>query len=230
MSVGVTLEELLAWNEQSADFWKAHLDANPALLELPCDIGGTPTCRSSSATSGAWSCAGPAAGRTAGDRPEKLPAGPLDALFDLHRQAVEIFRNLLAAPEASWSDPTFSISSGFPRRSEPFRGERWRRTRSSTASATGRNWRHWCAQPASPPSSGATCSSVLRCARFRGRLQLPLLLKAGAAEHRPALRGLERNRGFRAALRAGGPRLRAYPLRSPRRVWPCTACSAWGRS
>jgi hypothetical protein len=34
-----------------------------------------------------------------------LPAGPLDALFDLHRQAVAIFRNLLAAPEQTWSDP-----------------------------------------------------------------------------------------------------------------------------
>jgi uncharacterized damage-inducible protein DinB len=28
----------------------------------------------------------------------------LDALFDLHLQAMEIFRNLLAAPEPTWSD------------------------------------------------------------------------------------------------------------------------------
>ena len=28
----------------------------------------------------------------------KFPPGPLDALFDLHQQAVEIFRNLLASP------------------------------------------------------------------------------------------------------------------------------------
>ncbi len=33
MTVGITLEELLAWNEQSSDFWKSHLDANPKLLE-----------------------------------------------------------------------------------------------------------------------------------------------------------------------------------------------------
>jgi hypothetical protein len=41
MSVGVSLDELLTWNDQSANFWKTHLEANPALLELPCGIGGT---------------------------------------------------------------------------------------------------------------------------------------------------------------------------------------------
>ncbi len=40
MTPAITLEELLVWNQESSDFWKAHLDANPALLELPCDIGG----------------------------------------------------------------------------------------------------------------------------------------------------------------------------------------------
>ncbi len=40
MSVGITLQELLTWNQQSADFWKTHLDANPSLLDLPCGIGG----------------------------------------------------------------------------------------------------------------------------------------------------------------------------------------------
>ena len=42
-----------------------------------------------------------------------------------------------------------------------------------------------------------------------GTDQLSLLLEAGSAQHRPALRGLEGNRGLRAALRAGGARLRA---------------------
>ena len=40
MTPAITLEELLAWNEEASGFWKAHLDANPALLELPCGIGG----------------------------------------------------------------------------------------------------------------------------------------------------------------------------------------------
>ena len=44
------------------------------------------------------------AGLPVADR-EKLPAGPLDALFDLHGQAVAIFRKLLAAAEQTWSEP-----------------------------------------------------------------------------------------------------------------------------
>jgi uncharacterized damage-inducible protein DinB len=42
MTPGITFAELMDWNEESATFWKAHLEANPALLELPCGIGGTP--------------------------------------------------------------------------------------------------------------------------------------------------------------------------------------------
>ena len=41
MSVGITLQELLAWNRESSRFWRDHLDANPHLLALSCDIGGT---------------------------------------------------------------------------------------------------------------------------------------------------------------------------------------------
>jgi len=41
MTPAITLEELLGWNDGASKFWKAHLEANPELLELPCDIGGT---------------------------------------------------------------------------------------------------------------------------------------------------------------------------------------------
>ena len=106
MSVAITLDELLTWNEQSANYWKTHLDANPALLELPCDIGGTHNVQEF--VRHIWVVDLLWAQRLASlpviDR-EKLPAGPLDAFFDLHLQAVEIFRNLLTAPDATWSDP-----------------------------------------------------------------------------------------------------------------------------
>jgi len=39
MSAAITLEELLAWNDEAARYWKSHLEANPHLLALPCDIG-----------------------------------------------------------------------------------------------------------------------------------------------------------------------------------------------
>jgi uncharacterized damage-inducible protein DinB len=106
MSVGISLEELLAWNEQSAGYWKTHLETNPALLELPCDIGGTTNVqglvRHIWGAELRWSQR--LASLPVADK-EKLPAGPLSALFDMHSQAVEIFRKLLAAPEQSWSEP-----------------------------------------------------------------------------------------------------------------------------
>jgi uncharacterized damage-inducible protein DinB len=106
MSVGISLEELLAWSEQSADYWKTHLETNPALLDLPCDIGGTTSVQG--LVRHIWGAELRWGQRLAGlpvvDR-EKLPTGPLDALFDMHGQAVDLFSKLLAAPEQTWSQP-----------------------------------------------------------------------------------------------------------------------------
>jgi uncharacterized damage-inducible protein DinB len=103
MSVGITLQELLVWNQESSSFWKTRLDANPHLLELPCGIGGTANVQEF--VRHIWGVELRWNQRLAGlpviDR-EEMPSGPLDALFDLHSQAVEIFRGLLAAPEESW--------------------------------------------------------------------------------------------------------------------------------
>ena len=85
MSVGISLEELLSWNEQSSAWWKTHLETNPALLELPCDIGGTATVqgfvRHIWGVELRWSQR--LAGLPVTDR-EKLPAGPLDAQWTWH--------------------------------------------------------------------------------------------------------------------------------------------------
>jgi uncharacterized damage-inducible protein DinB len=108
MSMGITLEELLAWNEQSAAYWKSHLDANPNLLELPCGIGGAADVQAF--VRHIWGAELRWCERLAGinETPrEKIPAGPLEAIFGLHRQAIEIFRSLLVAPEKAWSDPYF---------------------------------------------------------------------------------------------------------------------------
>ena len=106
MSISITLKELLTWNDEAANFWKTHLDANPGLLELPCGIGGAANVREF--VRHIWGAElrwGQRLAATPETPREKIPAGPLDALFDLHRQAVAIFRNLLAAPEQTWSDP-----------------------------------------------------------------------------------------------------------------------------
>jgi uncharacterized damage-inducible protein DinB len=106
MSVGVTLLELLAWNRESSNFWKAHLDANPHVLALPCDIGGTANVQEF--VRHIWGVELRWSQRLAGmpvTAREGFPSGPLDALFALHEQGAEIFAGLQAAPEESWEQP-----------------------------------------------------------------------------------------------------------------------------
>jgi uncharacterized damage-inducible protein DinB len=109
MNAGITFEELLVWNQETANFWKAHLEANPALLELPCGIGGTATVQEF--VRHIWGVELVWAQRIAGlpqtDRKD-MPAGPLDVLFDLHLKADEVFRRVLADPSKNW-DETFTL-------------------------------------------------------------------------------------------------------------------------
>jgi hypothetical protein len=218
MSGGITFDELLAWNQHSADNWKAHLDANPALLQLPCDIGGAANVQAF--VRHIWAAELIWSQRLAGlplTARENLPTGPLDALFDVHLQAVEIFRTLLAAPENTWSDPYVLNFDWLPPEERPSPGERSRLTCYSTVNAIGRNWPRWSAALGSPRSSGAICFLVLRCSRLRHRLRLRLLfLEARPAQYRPALRRLERNRGLRTALRTCRACLGANSLRAAR--------------
>jgi uncharacterized damage-inducible protein DinB len=105
MSVGITLEELLAWNEEVAVWWKAHLDANPNLLDLPCDIGGTKTVRD--LVRHIWGVELRWSQRLANlpvIAKEDMPEGPLDAIYALHTQATDIFRGLLKAEDVRWSE------------------------------------------------------------------------------------------------------------------------------
>jgi uncharacterized damage-inducible protein DinB len=104
MTPAITHEELLAWNMQSADFWKAHLDANPELLQLPCDIGGAADVQA--LVRHIWGVELLWSQRIAGLQEVKKdawPAGPLDALFDLHLEALTNFRALLDDPARDWN-------------------------------------------------------------------------------------------------------------------------------
>jgi len=106
MSAGITLDELLAWNDEAAQFWKGHLEANQALLELPCGITGAENVQAF--VRHIWGAELRWGQRLAGlavtDR-ENLPAGPLEALYGLHIEAMEIMRGLLKGPEESWGQP-----------------------------------------------------------------------------------------------------------------------------
>jgi uncharacterized damage-inducible protein DinB len=105
MSVGITFDEMLAWNDHASAYWKAHFEANPDLLDLPCGIGGAKNVQEF--IRHIWGAELRWAERLAGveETPrEKIPAGPLAALFDLHSHAIAIYQQLLAAPEQTWSD------------------------------------------------------------------------------------------------------------------------------
>jgi uncharacterized damage-inducible protein DinB len=109
MTTGITFEELLIWNDESARFWHEHLGANPTLLELPCGIGGAETVqalvRHIFGAELRWAerlASHPETPR------EAVPAGPLDALFDLHVRAVNIFRQLIANPTEDW-EATYTL-------------------------------------------------------------------------------------------------------------------------
>ena len=105
MTPAITIEELLAWNDEASNFWKAHLDANPSLLALPCGIGGAASVMDFAGH--IWGVELRWGQRIAGLPPlakEDVPAGPLDALFDLHVKAVQVFRTLLDNPAQNWDD------------------------------------------------------------------------------------------------------------------------------
>ncbi len=104
MTPCVTLEELLTWNEEAASWWNRHFEANPALLELPCDIGGVATVqqlvRHIWGVELIWAQRLAGLPRTPG---ADMPAGPLVALFGLHVLATQICRKLLDDPAHDWN-------------------------------------------------------------------------------------------------------------------------------
>jgi uncharacterized damage-inducible protein DinB len=105
MTAAITMEELLAWDQESSTFWKAHLEANPALLELPCGIGGTANVQDfvRHIWGGELIFAQRIAGLPVIER-KNMPAGPLDALFDMHLKAVELLGASLADDDKSWEE------------------------------------------------------------------------------------------------------------------------------
>lgn len=105
MTPAITMEELLAWNDEAAVFWNEHLAANPALLELPCGIGGAATVqqfvRHIWGVELRWAQVVAHQPITTG---ANVPTGPVVALFGLHVAAMQICRRLLDDPSQDWSE------------------------------------------------------------------------------------------------------------------------------
>jgi uncharacterized damage-inducible protein DinB len=162
MTAAITLAELLAWNQEASNFWKAHLEANPALLELPCGIGGTANVQEF--VRHIWGVELVWAQRIAGlpqtDRKD-MPTGPLDALFDLHLKAVEIFRGLIDDPSTKWDDTLTLDFAWLPPEARTFS------IRKGTAHTLFHSQRHW-----------AQLSTLVRAAGFPSGFKGDLLMSS----------------------------------------------------
>lgn len=104
MTPAITLEEMLSWMSESAVFWKDHLEANPALLELPCGIANAANVQG--LVRHIWGAELRTSQRIAGlpmIAGADVPHGPLNALFALHEQAARNFSALLADPNFDWA-------------------------------------------------------------------------------------------------------------------------------
>jgi len=105
MAPAITLNELLAWNDEASNFWKAHLEVHPALLELPCGIGGAANVMEF--VGHIWGVELRWGQRIAGLpllAREDVPHGSLDLLFELHVKAVQVYRALLDDPALNWDE------------------------------------------------------------------------------------------------------------------------------
>jgi uncharacterized damage-inducible protein DinB len=109
MIPAITLEELFVWNQEASNFWKGFLEDNQAILALHCGIGGATDVQAF--VRHVWTVELRWAQRLTGlvESPrEAVPPGPLDALFDMHLEAVQLFGGLLANPEHNW-DATYTL-------------------------------------------------------------------------------------------------------------------------
>lgn len=102
--IALTGEELLAWNDKTAEQWRKLLEAHDHLLALPCDIAGV----KSVGELMQHIVAVPLryAERLAGlpeTSYEAIEYGTVAALFATHVQAMELFRGLLADPAYDWT-------------------------------------------------------------------------------------------------------------------------------
>jgi uncharacterized damage-inducible protein DinB len=104
MSLTLSAENLLVWNEATARRWRDFILANPVILALPCDIRNSTTVADTFRHIVAVELR--YAQRLSGlpESPyEEIPKDSINSLFAAHTLAFEMVRNLLAQPTYDWS-------------------------------------------------------------------------------------------------------------------------------
>lgn len=104
MSLTVSVENLLTWNDTTARHWRDFIHANPILLALPCDIRNSKTVADTLQHIFAVELryAQSLAGLPESSY-EEVPKNSIDSLLTAHTLAFDLIRSLLAQPGYDWS-------------------------------------------------------------------------------------------------------------------------------
>jgi uncharacterized damage-inducible protein DinB len=104
--LGPTLqaEELMAWNDHSAQQWRAFANANPDVLTVPCDIYRAKTVGEllQHIVAAELRYAERLLEKTPTDY-AAIPFGTAEEIFRSHDQAMDLYRKLLARDDFDWS-------------------------------------------------------------------------------------------------------------------------------
>jgi uncharacterized damage-inducible protein DinB len=115
MSLQISAEKLVAWNDVTAQRWHEFILANPIILGLLCDIRNGRTVADTFQHIVAVELR--YAQRLAGlpeSRYEEIPKNSIDSLHAAHELALGLVRSLLANPDYDWSTELIidTISAG----------------------------------------------------------------------------------------------------------------------
>ena len=101
----LTAEEILAWNDKTAQGWRQLLTTHPELLTQPCDIAGTKTIAEllQHIAAAQLRYAERLAGLPISDY-ATIPFDFVDSIYATHDRAAAIFRQLFTS-DIDWSEP-----------------------------------------------------------------------------------------------------------------------------
>jgi uncharacterized damage-inducible protein DinB len=101
----LTAEEILAWNEKTAQGWRQLLTNHPELLTQPCDIAGTKTVAEllQHIVAAQLRYAERLAGLPISDY-ESVQFDSVDSIYATHDRAIAIFQQLVIS-DINWDEP-----------------------------------------------------------------------------------------------------------------------------
>jgi len=103
--LSLTAIELLLWNDETAQHWKALLTTYPAALDFPCDVYGAETVRG--LLRHVFAVEIRYAQRLGGEPVtpyEEIPVGSIEEIFAIHEAATAKYRIMLADESVDWHE------------------------------------------------------------------------------------------------------------------------------